>query len=149
MDGEATPACGKPTRTVRHALCGTEMAVRRRAQRSCQEAVDVLCVGNALVDRWRGLGRGPVRRAGMEPGVMTSSTVSGSGDRGLDGGLARVAGGCAQTGSGIASLGGRGAFVAHRDEASSRWYAAISPPRASSDLSIAPSRQATGTATCS
>lgn len=112
--------------------------------------MDVLCVGNALVDR---LAWAPdadaVRRAGMEPGVMT--LIDGERAAAIEAsmeGWHEVAGGCAaNTASGIASLGGRGAFVGSiGDEASSRWYADdLAAQGVQCTLSIAPSGQATGT----
>lgn len=111
--------------------------------------VDVLCVGNALIDRLAWVeDSDAVRRAGMEPGVMTlvdgerAATIEASMD-----GWHEVAGGCAaNTASGIASLGGRPAFVGSiGDQASSRWYADdLEAHGVRCTLSIAPSGEATG-----
>lgn len=112
--------------------------------------VDVLCVGNALIDRLAWVADAEaVRQAGMEPGVMT--LIDGERAAAIEASMPdwhEVAGGCAaNTASGIASLGGRPAFVGSiGDEASSRWYADdLAAQGVRCTLSIAPSGQATGT----
>jgi sugar/nucleoside kinase (ribokinase family) len=112
--------------------------------------VDVLCVGNALIDRLAWVADAEaVRRAGMEPGVMT--LIDGERAAAIEASMSgwhEVAGGCAaNTASGIASLGGSPAFVGSiGEEASTRWYPDdLAAQGVRCTLSIAASGQATGT----
>lgn len=88
--------------------------------------IDVVCVGNALVDRLAHATPAEVRAVRLQPGGMT--LVDGQRSREIERAFpswSQVAGGsAANTAAGIASLGGSPAFAgAVGDDEDGRWYA--------------------------
>jgi sugar/nucleoside kinase (ribokinase family) len=119
--------CGEVSPGLRARYRVAVPAARRlSADDATTRPVDVLCLGNAIVDRLAHASPDDVAAAGMERGVMT--LVDGDRAQEIDGALphwAHAAGGCAaNTAVGIASLGGRPAYAGAvgQDEAGS-WYA--------------------------
>lgn len=112
--------------------------------------LDVVCVGNALVDRFAHTDGDVVVAAGLEPGAMTligadeALSIEGSYD-----GWAEVAGGsAANTAAGIASLGGAVGFVGAvgADGAGERYVANLE--RAGVRCAAHPVRTGTPTGVC-